>query len=151
MRLLVDAMCGRLVPYLRMVGHDTASAGDRELEADDAVVSVAAEEDRTVITRDVALANAAPESILLESLDVAGQLDGIATAGIDLTLPDAPTRCGACNGPLEPVAKSASTPEYAPDPAEEPTWRCRDCGQYFWRGSHWKRVREALSSIESDD
>ncbi|ELZ08255.1 hypothetical protein C479_12988 [Halovivax asiaticus JCM 14624] len=27
MRLLVDVMCGRLVPYLRMCGYDTIYAG----------------------------------------------------------------------------------------------------------------------------
>ncbi|WP_148680677.1 DUF5615 family PIN-like protein [Halovivax ruber] len=149
MRLLVDVMCGRLVPYLRMCGHDTIYAGDRGLEADDEVLAVAAAKDRTVLTRDTALADRTAESVLLESRDVNGQLAAVAAAGIDLTLPDEPVRCGRCNGRLEAVEPEASTPGYAPAADEKRCWRCRDCGQYFWRGSHWDRVHETLAPIES--
>lgn len=150
MRLLVDVMCGRLVPYLWMCGHDAAYAGDRGLEADEDVLAVAPVEGRTVVTRDVALANRAPSSILVESRDVTDQLAELAAAGVDLELAAKPSRCGACNGPLARVDRTASTPEYAPDPADEACWRCRDCGQYFWRGSHWDRVRETLASLATD-
>ncbi len=143
-------MCGRLVPYLRMCGHDTAYAGDRGLEADADVLAVADAEERTVLTRDVELASRAASSILLDARDVTGQLEALAAAGVDLTLPAAPTRCGACNGPLVPVDPADSTPEYAPDPSDESTWRCRECGQHFWRGSHWERVRRTLASLERD-
>lgn len=150
MRLLVDVMCGRVVPYLRMCGHDTAYAGDRDLEADADVLAVAPAEGRTVVTRDVALANRAPSSILVESREVTDQLAELAAAGVDLELAAEPVRCGACNGPLARVERTASTPAYAPDPTEEEVWRCRDCGQHFWRGSHRDRVRETLSSLETD-
>jgi len=149
-RFLVDVMCGRLVPYLRMCGYDTIYAGDRGLETDDGVLAVAAAEDRTILTRDVTLAARAPESVLLESRDVNGQLAAVVAAGVDLTLPDVPTRCGQCNGRLEAIDPGNSTPDYAPDPADERCWRCLDCGQYFWRGSHWDRVRETLSAVESE-
>lgn len=148
MRLLVDAMCGRVVPYLRMCGHDAAFAGDRGLEADEDALDVATAEGRTVVTRDVALADRSPASILLDSRDVTDQLAELAAADVDLKLNAEPTRCGTCNGPLARVDRTASTPEYAPDPADEPCWRCRDCGQYFWRGGHWDRVRETLASLE---
>ncbi|ELZ08254.1 hypothetical protein C479_12983 [Halovivax asiaticus JCM 14624] len=77
-----------------------------------------------------------------------GQLAAVATTGIDLTLPDEPTRCGRCNGRLEAVEPAASTPDYAPAADEERCWRCRDCEQHFWRGSHWDRVNETLAAIE---
>ncbi|MFC4245546.1 Mut7-C RNAse domain-containing protein [Natribaculum luteum] len=159
MRFLVDLMCGGVVSYLRMCGHDTVYAGDRDLEgdeaepgsidprADDDVLAVARSEDRTVITRDVALANRADESILLESRDVEDQLAELSKAGVDLALEDEPTYCGRCNGNLERVEPTASTPEYAPDPSETTVWQCRDCGQHFWKGSHWDRVGETLSRV----
>jgi hypothetical protein len=147
MRLLVDVMCGGIVSYLRMCNHDTAYAGDRGLEADDALLAVARDEERTVVTRDVELAGRADESILLESRDVEAQLAELEAAGIDLTLADEPRFCGRCNGPLEPVGSTASTPEYAPDPDDCEVWICRDCGQHFWRGSHWDRVAETLSRV----
>ncbi|WIV66899.1 Mut7-C RNAse domain-containing protein [Natrialbaceae archaeon AArc-T1-2] len=148
MRLLVDLMCGGVVSYLRMCGHDTVYTGDRALEADDAIRDVAREEGRTIVTRDVDLATRAERSILLESRPVEGQLAELAAAGIDLELESEPTYCGACNGDLERV-ESGSTPEYAPDLAETAVWRCRDCGQHFWKGSHWDRVRETLERVHS--
>lgn len=149
MRLLVDVMCGRLVPYLRMCGHDTLYAGDRDLEADDDLLAVAAADGRTVVTRDVELAGRADGAILLDARDLESQLAALAGAGVPLSLADEPRFCGACNGPLARVDRTEPTPAYAPDPAETPVWRCRDCGQCFWRGSHWDRVRETLAQIGS--
>ncbi len=151
MRLLVDVMCGGVVSYLRMCDHDAAYAGDRGLEADDDLLGVAREEDRTVVTRDVDLAARAEESISLEARDVEAQLAELDAAGVDLELAEEPAFCGRCNGPLERVAPTASTPEYAPDPGEFETWICRDCGQHFWRGSHWDRVAETLSRVRGAD
>ena len=148
MRLLLDVMCGGLVSYLRMCDHDTVYAGDRGLEADDAILALADDEGRTLVTRDVALSNRADESILLESRDVEAQLSELAAAGVDLTLADEPAFCGRCNGSLEAIEESATTPGYAPDPADTDVWRCLACGQHFWRGSHWDRVAETLSKIE---
>lgn len=147
MRLLLDVMCGGLVSYLRMCNHDTVYAGDRGLEADDDLLAAARDENRTVVTRDVELASRTDESILLESRDVEDQLAALDAAGLDLSLAAAPEFCGRCNGPLEGVGPAESTPEYAPDPAAVEMWRCRDCGQYFWRGSHWEQVAETLSTI----
>ncbi|ELY48365.1 Mut7-C RNAse domain-containing protein [Natronorubrum sulfidifaciens] len=148
MQLLLDVMCGGVVSYLRMCNHDTVYAGDRDLEADGDLLEVARAEDRTLITRDVQLASRADESILLESRDVKDQLAELASAGVELTLAAEPAFCGRCNGPLEDVDRTASTPAYAPTPAEVDIRRCRDCGQYFWRGSHWDRVAETLATLE---
>ncbi|ELZ18549.1 hypothetical protein C477_10798 [Haloterrigena salina JCM 13891] len=147
MQLLLDVMCGGLDAYLRMCDHDTVYAGDRGLEADDALLALARDEDRTLVTRDVALAARADDSIPLESRDVEDQLAELAAAGVDLTLAAKLRFCGRCNGRLERVESTATTPEYAPDPAETAVWRCRDCGQHFWRGSHWDRVARTLSKI----
>lgn len=147
MSFLVDLMCGGVVSYLRMCGHDTVYAGDERLEADDEVLARAVRDDRTLVTRDVALAARAERSILLEGRETAEQLAELAAAGVDLTLSDEPARCGRCNGRLDRLDPSISTPEYAPEPAERPVWRCRSCGQCFWRGSHWDRVAGTLARI----
>lgn len=148
--LLLDVMCGGLVAHLRMCGHDAAYAGDRGLEDDDELLAVARREGRTILTRDVALAGRAGDAILLEAREPEEQLRELHHAGIELTLDDEPSRCGACNGPLERVDDDGRTPTYAPDPAVEPVWQCRDCGQAFWTGSHWDRVAETLEGIRRD-
>jgi uncharacterized protein with PIN domain len=148
MRILLDAMLGTLATYLRMCGHDAAYALDRDVEADDRLLALAREEDRLLVTRDADLAARAGDSgFLLTSRDVTDQLRALRAAGVDVSLPERPTRCGACNGPLDPVLPDGETPAYAPDPAETDCFRCPDCGQVFWRGSHWADVRERLASL----
>ncbi|PSQ40973.1 hypothetical protein BRD10_01310 [Halobacteriales archaeon SW_12_71_31] len=145
-RLLLDAMCGGLRAPLRMCGHDTAYALDRGVEADDRLLALAREEERTLITRDRELARRVPDAVVVESHDVDEQLRELRAAGVDLDLDEEPTRCGRCNGRLERVGREDSDgerPAYVPETAD-PVWRCRDCGQRFWRGSHWADVRERL-------
>lgn len=143
-RFLCDAMLGKLARYLRMCGHDTAYTLDRSVEADDAVRGLAIREDRTLVTRDAALAAQTDGAILLTERDIEAQLRELAAAGVSLSLPETPTRCGRCNGVLEAVDSSARTPDDAPDPAETGVWRCERCGQHFWKGSHWDDVGRRL-------
>lgn len=151
MRFLVDVMCGSLARYLRMMGHEAAYAGDRGLERDDAVTAAARDEGRVVVTRDAALVDAADgddvDAVLLEARDVVDQLDALHDAtGIDLGLPEEPSRCSDCNGVL---ARTEERPDHAPDDVDA-VWRCRDCGKRFWRGSHWDDVAETLTTVRSD-
>ena len=147
MKLLVDAMCGKLARYLRMCGYDAAYVLDRGIEDDEAILSVATDEGRRLVTRDEGLAARAEDAVLVRSRDVAGQLGELRIAGFELSL-TRPERCGRCNGALEAVDADETTPEYAPDPDERRVWRCADCGQYFWRGSHWDDVADRLAGLE---
>ncbi|MFB6117137.1 Mut7-C RNAse domain-containing protein [Halosegnis sp.] len=145
---LVDVMCGTLATYLRFCGYDAAYALDRGLEADDALLAAARAEDRRLLTRDADLAaDAGDRGFLLTAREPTAQLEELATAGLDLTLADQPSRCGVCNGELVRVPADADVPEYSRDPAETTVWRCRACGQHFWKGSHWQRVQETLSGL----
>ncbi len=157
-------MLGKLATYLRMCGFDAAYALDREarsaseqtsgeercddprgIEADDALLELARAEDRLLVTRDVALASRA-DGLPIYSLNVTDQLRELADAGFVLELSE-PARCAECNGALVAVESGDSTPEYAPDAGEMQVWRCPDCGQHFWKGSHWESVEETLSAL----
>jgi len=118
-RYLLDAMLGKISTYLRMCGYDAAYVLDRGVEADARLLEIAREERRTVPTRDRALAASAPDSVLLESRTVHKQLRELVDAGLDLTPAKTPTRCS----------------------------RCKDCGQHFWKGSHWDDVSKTLSEL----
>lgn len=144
---LLDAMLGKLAVYLRMCGHDAAYALDRDVEADDELLAWTREEDRTLLTRDEQLAGRTDDALLLVSRETEDQLRELADAGVSLDPAERPSHCGACNGPVERVATGAETPGYAPDPAETAVWRCRNCEQCFWRGSHWDRVEETLERV----
>ena len=140
---LCDVMCGKLAVYLRMCGYDTAYALDRDVEADDRVLALAETEGRTLLTRDRQLADHA-DGVLLTERNIEGQLRELRDAGLALDVAETPTYCGTCNGPIEAVGPEEPTPEYAPAASETDVWRCRHCGQYFWKGSHWDRVTETL-------
>ncbi|WP_410765439.1 Mut7-C RNAse domain-containing protein [Haloferax sp. DFSO60] len=149
--LLLDVMLGKLAIYLRMCGYDTAYAldGDGSDPGDDALLARATEETRVLLTRDVTLAARAPQSVLLAGRTPTAQLSELNSVGFDLSLTTELARCGSCNGHLRPVESGESIPEYAPDPDDVRLWRCRDCGQVFWRGSHWKSVERTIDELET--
>lgn len=153
-RLLLDTMCGKLATYLRMCGFDAAYALDagagksrdsRDAPGDDELLTRA--EDRRLVTRDRQLAERAGDAVLVESRVVEDQLAELEAAGFNLSLPDEPARCGNCNGRVTSVEQTEPTPEYAPAPTETDVWRCVDCGQHFWKGSHWDDVAETLAGM----
>ncbi|MEF8839461.1 MAG: Mut7-C RNAse domain-containing protein [Haloarculaceae archaeon] len=166
-RLLLDAMLGKLATHLRMCGYDTAyveseaeppeilegsDAQDslEETEApdpDDAIRERATIESRTLLTRDRELARATPGAVLLTERQIEEQLRELASAGFVLELSERPERCGICNTALVAVGAEETSPDYAPDPAAVDCWRCPDCGQFFWRGSHWADVAETLATV----
>ncbi|MHB9288283.1 Mut7-C RNAse domain-containing protein [Halobacteriales archaeon Cl-PHB] len=150
-RLLLDVMLGKLATYCRLCGYDAAYALDRDAESDAAVLEWAADEDRTVVTRDRSLAAAAPDAILVRSKAARDQLAELQAAGLALELADPPERCSRSNGSLERVEPDEPTPEYAPAPPDPAVWRCVDCGQHFWRGSHWDDVAATLAGIRNAD
>jgi uncharacterized protein with PIN domain len=146
-RFLLDVMVGKLAVYLRVCGYDAAYALDRGIEADDRIAALAAAEDRRLLTRDTELAAQVEGAIHLTAREVTDQLVELRRAGIDLEITEEPTRCGRCNGRLEPVDPDADTPAYAPDPAATDCWRCLSCGRVFWKGSHYERMAATLSGI----
>jgi len=157
-RLLIDAMLGKLATYLRMCGYDAAYVdsdaapadlveGSTGTDRDAAIRDLASRESRTLLTRDRQLATATPGAILLDSRQIEDQLRELADEGFRLELPDSPRRCATCNGSLVAVGPEEPAPDYAPDPATVDCWRCPDCGQFFWRGSHWDDVGETLAGV----
>ncbi len=150
MKLLLDSMCGGIASYLRMCGHDTAYTLDRGIEADDAIIDLVRTEQRLLISRDRQLVNRVERSIYLETTDPIDQLTTLAAAGIELKLAAEPDYCGACNGPLQRVPETAETPAETPAPETTTVYRCQDCRQYFWRGSHWDRVAETLATVRTN-
>ena len=142
-RFLLDVMLGKLATYLRMCGVDAAYALDRGVEDDDRIRAIAADENRTLLTRDEELAERTPGSVLLTEKSVTGQLRELVEEGVELSLAEQPTRCSACNGELDRA--DGEGPEHAPDGVD--LFRCRDCGQWFWRGSHWEDVAETIGSL----
>jgi hypothetical protein len=54
----------------------------------------------------------------------------------------------ACAGELDAVDKDAVRDRIPPRTAlwQDEYFLCRGCGQLFWRGTHWQRIRDRLRS-----
>jgi len=145
-RFLADAMLGKLVRWLRILGYDTEYL---PLSQDADLLQTAADDDRTLLTRDVALHREAVRrgvgSILLQAHSIRGQLKELSPT-ISLSLSN--SRCPICNGEL---ALNRVGPK-APRPLQPPAsrgemWHCVCCGKIYWNGRHWDSITEILADI----
>jgi uncharacterized protein with PIN domain len=146
MKFLADAMLGRLAKWLRILGHDTAyfpHAEDREL------VRLARAEGRLLLTRDGELARRRGlRSLLVESESFEEQLEQL-LRDLDLAGERPPPRCVHCNTILEEVGKETvkeTVPPYVFRRHSNFTW-CPKCDKVYWRGTHWRRMRERIDEI----
>lgn len=147
-RFLCDAMLGSLARWLRFFGYDTAFLGP-EMD-DEEVAARAREEDRWLLTRDRELAAVGPRTLLVRCADVESQLVEVF---IRLGLRPAPdlgaSRCGECNGRLEPVGRdqvSRAVPPYVLATAGR-FRRCSGCGRVYWPGTHADRIVRTMTAV----
>jgi hypothetical protein len=145
-------MLGKITRWLRMLGHDVKyfrSADDEKL------IKLAKSEKRILLTRDHELHQRAMslglDAVLVEATNEAEKLADLARQfgfilEIDLKL----SRCPKCNARIETVSKEAVI-----DKIPETTsmyydnfWRCPVCGQVYWQGAHWKRIKQTLEEAK---
>jgi len=138
MKFLCDHMLGTLARWLRFLGYDTAYP---EALNDTDVKGLAAREGRTLLTRDRELSSRVADALFVESDDPDVQLVQVVHA-FHLTAEGALSRCSVCNVAVDPVGKD-STKEHVPPGVYDrhrEFWRCRQCGRFYWKGSHYDRV-----------
>lgn len=147
-RFVLDVHLGKLAAYLRMAGFDTAY---RSCFTDPELVRVSVDEDRALLTRDRGLLKhgALERGYWLRETDSRRQLAETVRRFelVDRMRPF--TRCMACNGVLRDVKKSdvAVPPRVA---AEFEEFReCPRCRRVYWRGSHYRRMREWIEALRA--
>jgi len=145
MKFLCDHMLGTLARWLRFLGYDTAYP---EALDDTEVKGLAAREGRILLTRDRELSSRVLDALLVESDDPDVQLVQVALA-FHLTAENALSRCSVCNIPIEPVSKDAAK-EHVPQGVydrQHEFWHCRQCGRFYWRGSHFNHVLAKVQEV----
>jgi len=146
-RFVADAMLGRLAKWLRILGYDTLYNAALD---DPALVRLARAEGRILLTRDTGLAQRRGVRLVwIEREDLAGQLDQLGRE-LGLTAVAPFTRCPVCNALLEPTPKYRAwgqVPTYVFATQNE-FRRCPSCQRFYWRGTHWERMRELLAHWE---
>lgn len=151
LRFLCDAMLGRLARWLRTLGYDTAF--ERGIR-DRALVRRARREERAILTRDTGLAAewCLGPCLVLEAEEPLERLGEVADA-FELPWPRPLfRRCLECNEPLKrasPADVRGAVPPAVRD-SRSRFRRCPSCRKVYWRGSHTRRMREALEGTLGD-
>jgi hypothetical protein len=147
-RFVADSHLGGLAHMLRMMGFDTLY--DNQFH-DDAIVAIAEQDGRIVLTRDRELLKrrTITHGCYLHALKTEEQLREIVER-LDLARSARPfTLCLHCNAPLHPIDK-ASVFDRLPPRVQENYERfstCDACGRVFWEGSHWRNMRRVLDGL----
>lgn len=153
LRFAADAMLGRLARWLRAMGYDTWYDGAVE---DAALVRLALEQDRVLLTRDRRLPQQwrVPDERLLV-LRAERWHEQLAELAQRFRLDwrrRAFTRCTRCNAPLRDADPAAVAGRVPPRIATlHPRFReCPACSAVYWEGSHTRRMRRLLAEIVPD-
>ena len=151
MRFLCDEMLVRLARLLRAAGYDTylASGGEK----DSALLHIAREEGRLLLTRDKRLAAAAaPDCVLIAGRGVEAEAESLSRALV-LDWAFAPfTRCVMDNARLRPA--SLDEIDRMPPKAQAlpgPFRACPACGRLYWPGSHVRRMAARLTGLSAPE
>lgn len=144
-KFILDNHLGKLTTYLRLLGIDAGYNPDFE-DAD--IAQIAAEQNRTVLTRDRGLLKrkVIQWGYCVRTNNPLSQLDEV-TRQFQLAAYFKPfTRCPRCNGQLEKVAKEAIIQHLLPLTRQyyDEFSRCSQCGQIYWKGSHFDRIKPII-------
>jgi uncharacterized protein len=148
-RFVLDNHLGRLAAYLRMLGFDVIYRNDFD---DDELVQISASEDRILLSRDrrMMMRKVVRWGYCLRSLNSREQLDEVLRR-FNLYQEISPfQRCLRCNTPLEIVSKEAVLDRLEPLTKKyfEDFRICPNCGQVYWKGSHFEHMQEMIDRIQ---
>jgi uncharacterized protein with PIN domain len=152
LKFIADGMLGKLTRWLRILGHNVKYSN----KLDDAqLMAIAKKERRILLTRDLELYQQATakgiQAFYVDGQTEAENLAKIAQRfGISLDIDMAKSRCPKCNAQVKPIPK-----EKVAGKVEESTytyynefWECPKCGQIYWQGAHWTRIRKTLETAK---
>jgi uncharacterized protein with PIN domain len=149
-KLLADAMLGRLAKWLRLLGYNTAYLADTD---DFAVMRLARAEGRLILTRDRGLARRrGVRALLVESEKLEDQLRQV---GVNVGPPSNPpfSRCPVCNQPLVEAAPELVADRVPPYVRRTHTSfsLCVACDRLYWPGTHWQQMRVLVEGLRDEE
>jgi len=144
-KFLVDHMLGKLAKYLRFMGYDTYYPSGNL--SDNALIQIAKEERRIIITRDKELASRS-NGFLVKSDCYEKQLREV-IEHFHLNADKLLSRCSVCNEPLVPVKKEEvknKVPPYVYEHNDQ-FYICPKCHRIYWYGTHTERIERKIRKI----
>jgi len=147
-RFVLDIHLGKLANYLRMLGVDTLYRNDY---ADATLAEISRREKRVLLTRDRGLLkrSAVTYGYCVRSTRPREQLQEVVSRYALQETARPFSRCIRCNGMLEHVEKDEVEEDLPPLARSyyDVFRRCRDCHQYYWRGSHFGRMQRFIEGV----
>ena len=149
---VLDAHLGRLAAYLRMFGFDALYRNDFD---DPELAEISSSQHRILLTRDrkLLMRKQVTRGYYVRERQPRNQLLEVMRR-FDLFSSQRPlTRCMHCNGEIEKIDKHSIEHRLQPRTRTfySEFWRCRDCGKIYWKGSHYQRMQQLISSINGDE
>ncbi len=145
-------MLGKLTRWLRMMGHDVKYSPALE---DDELMSIANEEKRILLTKDLELfqrcVSKGVEVFYVEGANEACELAELSERfKFPLVINLDISRCPKCNTLLELAGKEMIKQKVKPKTYSHYNefWQCPRCGQVYWQGAHWDKIRATLRMAE---
>lgn len=144
-RFVLDTHLGQLASYLRLLGFDTLYRNDYD---DPELARISYEQGRILLTKDRGLLKRkiVSHGYCIRETDPAAQLVEVVER-FDLRGQFQPfKRCLRCNGLIEPVDKAAVVDRLPANTRHyyDEFRQCASCGQVYWKGSHYRRMRTFL-------
>ena len=145
-RFVADAMLGSLARKLRALGFDSSYYREGE---DSGIIAIARREGRWILTSDRSLASVASSdgvrAVLLEGKSDGARLREIADASSrwELPLVRGDSLCSKCGSGLQAVSRKdiLGIVPLSVQVHHRNFYKCVGCGQVYWHGSHWKKLR----------
>ena len=143
---MLDTHLGQLASYLRLLGFDTLYRNDYD---DPELAWISHEDGRLLLTKDRGLLKRkiVSRGYCVRETDPELQMLEVVER-FELRGQFAPFKhCLRCNGLIERVAKSAVIDRLPADTRRyyDEFRTCSDCGQVYWKGSHYERMRAFLA------
>jgi len=147
-RFILDTHLGQLASYLRLLGFDTLYRNDYE---DSELADIASAEGRILLTRDRGLLK---RGILTHGYYMRETNPQRQVAELLRRYKLGPAikplhRCIRCNGLLRPIAKEQISDRLEPRTREHYNQFsiCANCGQIYWKGSHYQKLQRFVQSV----
>jgi uncharacterized protein len=145
---VLDVHLGKLARRLRLLGFDTCYKNDLD---DAEIMAVADLENRIILTRDLGILKhrKVTHGYLVRSDYLDCQLREVLERYDLHGLIRLWSRCMLCNGLIEQVNKAEVEPflELKTRQYYEKFQRCSNCGQLYWKGSHYRRITQWLNTF----
>lgn len=156
-RLAVDEMLGRLVPWLRALGLDVEYLAPIRLEpgltkAERRRRAVIHKRltvgDRVLVTKSTGLTIG--RTVRIDSDNLTDQItETVRALGLTKADMNPLSRCLRCNSLLKDISREEATP-WVPDyilTAQARFKGCPDCGRVYWPGTHHCRMMDKINQI----